>query len=131
MTRDMDLIRELLLKLEAIPKPLGAVLHLQGYEDEVAIPGYDAAQIDYHLALIREAGFIDDAGLVSMSGSIGFRRLSWHGHEFLDTVRDPEVWRRTKDGAKKVGGASVDFVWQLGKAYGKQVIKEKLGIDLA
>lgn len=45
-------------------------------------------------------------------------------------VRDPEVWRRTKDGVSKIGGASLSVAWELGKAYGKHVIKERLGLDI-
>jgi hypothetical protein len=52
------------------------------------------------------------------------------GHEFLDLVRNPEVWRRTKAGATKAGGTGVEFLWELAKAYGRQVLKERTGIDL-
>jgi Hypothetical protein (DUF2513) len=27
--------------------------------------------------------------------------LTWQGHEFLETVRDPDVWERTKEGASR------------------------------
>ena len=52
------------------------------------------------------------------------------GHEFLDTLRDPEIWRRTKQGAKKIGSASIDVLFTLGKAYAKELMQEKLGIHL-
>ena len=51
-------------------------------------------------------------------------------NEFLDTVRDGEVWRRTKAGAEKAGVAGLAVLLELGKAYGKEVLKEKLGIEL-
>ena len=56
--------------------------------------------------------------------------LTWNGNEFLEAVRDPEVWRRTKEGAQRAGSASVEFIWEMAKAYGKHVIKERLGLDL-
>ena len=56
------------------------------------------------------------------------KRLTYRGHEFLDTIRDEEVWRRTKAGVTKMGGASIELLWEIGKAYGKQVAQEKLGI---
>ncbi|MCK0551051.1 DUF2513 domain-containing protein [Pseudomonas syringae] len=31
------------------------------------------------------------------------RRLTYKGHEFLDTVRDEEIWRRTKAGGVGLG----------------------------
>ncbi|WP_083637405.1 hypothetical protein [Caballeronia sordidicola] len=49
----------------------------------------------------------------------------------MDTVRDNEVWRRVKAGAAQGGAASVSLLAGLGKAYAKQMIKERLGIDLA
>jgi hypothetical protein len=58
------------------------------------------------------------------------KRLTFQGHEFLDTVRDPEIWRRTKEGASKIGGAGVELLLTVGKAYAKQVLQEKLGIHL-
>lgn len=58
------------------------------------------------------------------------KRLTIRGHEFLDTIRDREVWRLTKASAEKAGGVSLAVMLALGKAYGKQVLKDRLGIDL-
>jgi DNA-binding transcriptional ArsR family regulator len=129
MKRDMDLIRELMLKLEEYPKELEDVVHIDGSTPEIHVAGYNAGQITYHLALIYEAGLVDSNGAEARTG-IYFYRLSWNGHEFLDTVRDNEVWRRVKAGAAQAGAASVSLLVGLGKAYAKQVIKERLGIDL-
>jgi hypothetical protein len=56
------------------------------------------------------------------------QRLTFQGHEFLDTIREPEVWRRTKEAAGKVGGAGLELLLAVGKAYAKQVLLEKTGI---
>jgi hypothetical protein len=53
MKRDMDLIRELLLKLEALPIRPGTIPVLIPGADEFATPGYDVAQIDYNLSQTR------------------------------------------------------------------------------
>lgn len=66
-----------------------------------------------------------------MGGASRVKRLTWNGHEFLDTIRDAEVWKRTKAGAEKAGNASVSFLWELAKAYGKNLASERLGITLA
>ena len=55
--------------------------------------------------------------------------LTWQGHEFLNSIRDPEVWSKTKEGAKKVGNFSIQFIGEIAKAYAKHVAKERLGID--
>jgi hypothetical protein len=42
MTRDMDLVRELLLKLEALPLRPGDIDHVSGDDEELAIEGRSA-----------------------------------------------------------------------------------------
>ncbi|SMF17406.1 Hypothetical protein SAMN02745962_02029 [Pseudomonas sp. LAIL14HWK12:I11] len=59
------------------------------------------------------------------------QRLTIRGHEYLDTIRDTEVWRLTKAGAEKAGGVSLAVMLEIGKAYGKQVLRERLGLDIA
>jgi hypothetical protein len=51
-------------------------------------------------------------------------------HDFLDNIRDPTVWERTKEGAKSLGGASWDVLIGLAKAYVKAEAKKRLGIEL-
>jgi hypothetical protein len=126
----MDLIRELLLKLEACPLRMGDAVTMTPESPSLAVPGYDAVQINYHMNLIHEAGFINDSGSSQPMLGFIFCGLTWKGHEFLDTLRDPEIWRRTKEGAKKIGSASIDLLFTLGKAYAKELMQEKLGIHL-
>ena len=102
MKRDMDLVRELLLKLESYPLPPGAMAILDGHEPDMAVEGCSGAEVTYHLDLLREAGLIESPGSQPMDG-VTFRRLSWAGHDFLDSVRNPEVWRKTKKGAEAAG----------------------------
>jgi len=45
-------------------------------------------------------------------------------------VCDPEIWRETKEGASKIGAASVQFLWEIGKGILKAKAKHHLGIDL-
>ena len=58
MKRDMDLIRELLLKLEAYPKVPEEMFTVTPATPEVQVGGYDTTQINYHLSLIQEAGLV-------------------------------------------------------------------------
>nr|WP_137831783.1 DUF2513 domain-containing protein [Methylobacterium sp. L1A1] len=131
MKRDIDLIRSLLLRLEEVQqRPLTTHTIPFGHES-LAVEGHTADEIGHALELMLDAGFLQvERPGFSPGGAILFQRLTWQGCEYLDDVRDPEVWRRTKDGASKVGGASLSFVWEMAKAYGKQVAKERLGLDL-
>ena len=60
MKRDMDLIRALLLKLEAWPMGLGSAMSFTADDPAIAIDGYDVAQIYHHLKLIHDIGLFDD-----------------------------------------------------------------------
>ena len=90
MRRDMELIRQMLLLIEAMPIPLGAGLVLKSGAEEIAVPGYTVEQIKFHFSLLRNAGFID---VVTIEPTTGMRLkgLTWAGHDFLDRARDPEV----------------------------------------
>jgi len=124
MTLDKDLIREILLALEADESDPRAPILLN-------VPGHAPEEIAYHVHLLAEAGFIK---AIDFGSSDGYdwqpQRLTYNGHEFLDTVRDPEVWRETKEAAKKIGASSVQLLWELGKGLVKLKAQQHLGISL-
>lgn len=130
MVRNMDLIRELLLRLESLPIEPGSTHIFYFGDDELRIDGFDDDQISYHLSLIDEAGLID-TGTTSqpMTGFI-FSRLSWAGHDFLDSIRDPEVWAKTKNGAKAAGGFTVDLLKDIAKGLIRKQVEEYTGIKI-
>lgn len=132
MKRDLGLIRELLLKLEEVEKETFDIITIGSSEPEIAVEGFEVDQIDYHMSLLYEAGLITSGtDTDSMGdGTWIFRRLTWAGHDFLDTVRDPEVWKRTKSGASKLGGLAFGAFKDMATAYAKHVAKERLGLDL-
>nr|WP_232442870.1 DUF2513 domain-containing protein [Burkholderia ubonensis] len=122
----MDLIRELLLKLEALPLQPSDVAYI--YSDVVPVDGYNAHQIDYHLQLLEQAGLVDAGGLGGGEGpGIAFSRLSWAGHDFLDAVRSPDVWDRTKQVTSTAGGFTVDLLVFAAKTYIEGKIKGLIG----
>lgn len=130
MRRDMELIRELLLRLEALPLGPHSLIHVRGSDEEMAIEGRSPDEIEYHLDLLREAGLIECPGSQPLAGGVIFRRLSWEGHDFIDTVRDNEVWSQTKDTAKKAGSGAIEFVWGIAKEITKAEIKRRTGFDV-
>jgi len=107
MKRDMDLVRRLLLCLEDTVdyKPLRS--------SDIAIEGYSDAQIGYHLGILAAGGLIDVIDTNSMDSktfSCFVKGITWQGHEFLDAVRDNDVWSRTREKLKPVGSASLEVV---------------------
>lgn len=127
MKLDKDLVREILLAIESSnhspDEPMGLT-------DE----RWTAQEISYHVMLLHEAGLViaEDLSFLAETFPIWqIKRLTYKGHEFLDTVRDGEVWRLTKAGAEKAGGTSLAMMLEIGKAFGKQVLKDRLGIELS
>ncbi|RAN42504.1 hypothetical protein RB25_25920 [Herbaspirillum rubrisubalbicans] len=127
--RDMDLIRALLLKLESLEMSYGDVFSIMPDSSEVAIAGYSDDAIGYHLSLLRERGLIDSPGSQPMLG-ITYAGLTWDGHDFLDAVRDPEIWKKTKEGARSAGGFSIDLLRDLAKGLIRKQIEEYTGVKM-
>ncbi|TXN40690.1 DUF2513 domain-containing protein [Methylobacterium sp. WL30] len=126
MKCDMDLVRNILLALEAEPqKPSSASLRDDLGEAE-------PHQVADHIRLMEDAGLVTCIRSAPLASHWRCQNidLTWEGHDFLDTVRDPEVWKRTKDGASKMGGWTFGLLKDLGTAYLKHVAKERLGLDL-
>jgi hypothetical protein len=124
MKFDKDVVRKILLAIEASDEEPGGLI-------DIEIPGKSQVEIAYHIQLLDEAGFIEAENLGNMDNyDWRAKRLTFQGHEFLDTVRDPEIWRKTKEGASKIGGAGIEILFTLGKGYAKQFMQEKLGIPL-
>lgn len=129
MRRDMDLIRELMLKLEALPIRAGGIYLISHEDEEVAVPGYDADAIAYHLDLILGAGLIAGPDKQPIAG-ITFRGFTWEGHDFVDSVRDPEIWQKTEVALKQAGGFSLDLAKALAKGFIKKKIEQHTGVEL-
>ncbi len=99
MKRDMALIREILLSIECD-------------EFDGKVDGFDTDVVSMHVALLRQGGFVD-FGVIG-AGNTFFTRydLTWDGHEFIDSIRQEEVWNTIKTEFKQ---ASVETVFSIGK----------------
>ena len=126
MKRDMDLIRELLLQIEDAPnKPSWKDLTPVGDEKETK------RRLD-HLRLAYDAGYFK---AITRNAIGGFwlpqdMELTWQGHDFIDSIRDPEIWSKTKTGALAAGGFTMDLLKDLAKGYVKTKIEETTGVKL-
>lgn len=129
MKLDRDLVRDLLFYFEKKSDFAHRECH------EIEIEGYSAGAVAYALLRMHEAGLITGETIRSKTTPERIVEvipcdLTFKGHEFLDSVRDPAIWKKTKEGAKKIGGISFELVWELAKAYGRSMAKERLGVDL-
>jgi hypothetical protein len=60
---------------------------------------------------LDEQGLIQGHDMSHMQGrDYKPRRLTAAGHDYLDTIRDPEIWRQTKEGARAAGGFTIEML---------------------
>jgi hypothetical protein len=121
--RDMDLIRDLLLGIEADSRLDGTNwITPDEHEDTFGvIPAHSADEVAYHLVLLIEAGYVD--GKTTMDMPI-ISRLTWQGHEFLDNIRDKNIWHATKERVKGLPGVALKIVAAIAEAE----VKKRLGL---
>jgi hypothetical protein len=122
MKRDMDLIRTIILSLEAIPE---AELNLT----ELTLEGQNDEVILEHLILLQEAGFIDMN--VERFGAAPpeflVHRITGEGHEFLETVRSDTIWAKS---TKFITSAGLGLAVPLLQAVLRAKAAEHLGIQI-
>jgi hypothetical protein len=63
--------------------------------------GYAPEQINYHVKLLADAGFLEATNFTTTTRlDWQPRALTWAGHEFLDTTRNESVWAQVKSKMK-------------------------------
>jgi len=121
MKRDLDLVRKILIEMES---------HEHGfYSSYPEIENYTKDQIGYHAFLMKQAGLIDAADrntLSSKSPDAIPLNLTWLGHEFLESTKDPSLWAKAKKIViEPIGGIAFDVLIE----WLKKEAKLKLGIQ--
>lgn len=108
MKRDWDVIREVLIEIEALSE--------QERNTFDYCIGDDPAKGD-HALLLWKAGFIEAIDVGTTAGpAILSPELTWQGHDLLDTLRSKAVWERIKTTAKEKG---IELTFDAVKAIGK------------
>lgn len=90
VTRDMELVRKIILEIQArkdvTPKTL-------------EIPGYEPFIVARHLEMLIDAGFIDGARSAPLSLEypiIVVKDLAWAGHDFAAAIENETIWKKIK-----------------------------------
>jgi hypothetical protein len=103
MQRDMDLVRQILLKVEEHPTGFAP--------NKIKIDGYTSEQIGYHAYIMGEAGLLNVIDVTTNDSSgpeAMIQSMTWNGHEFLEAAREPGRWKDAKNVVNKAGGASFE-----------------------
>jgi len=98
MKRDMELIRQILQSTEALEFQDG-----EPYERYRSRTHSEA----YQIALMKDAGLVDgDVDTVcGIPESATIIRLTWAGHDFLDSSRDSKIWKMAVEQVIKPGAS--------------------------
>lgn len=123
MTLELDVVRQILLRIEDDPQMDGNTEFAYDSAEELGIVGTTTEQVAYHLALLIEAGYVDGAASSATPLPV-IRRLTWKGHEFLGTIRSEDVWTKTKTRLSGLGRIALPIVAAIAEAE----LKQKLGL---
>ena len=96
MERNWDLVRRILIEMEKRKE----FEYLKSNE----IKDFPENLVSYHMEIMQEAGLIE--ARFSMSFNLmeaTALRLTWQGHEFLDSIRADTVWKQVKETALQKG----------------------------
>lgn len=109
MKRDLDLVRKILLAIEAHEDATGHSWITLG-----KINNYSQKQVSYHVSLLHEGGLIE---AIDLSDNLKFywepKSLTWYGHEFLDSARNETLWKEAKKQMKNIGSSSFQVLLQI------------------
>ncbi len=121
MKRDFELIRTILCEVECwAPDARPGSVEYSGQ--------YEQCMVDEHVALLIGAGLLDGQILRGMDGLHGvvIFRLTWDGHDFLDSMKDETVWAAAKEKILKPGSGVAFDVF---KAWLKAEALRRLGLS--
>ncbi len=118
--RNLNLVRELLFIIES-----------NDGDSELDIPAeWDREDVAYHLEILNQGGYVKDN--TKWAGDSPFwiyASLTWDGHEFLDSIKNDNIWSKTKEGIKgkglELGAVPLDVV----KDYAVLQLKSIFGLE--
>lgn len=120
MKRDMNLIRELVLRLEDSKAEL--------YVSTLQVDGYSEEEIAYNAYLLIDSGLAEGkkstkynqmADVLPVAKTL--TNLTWEGYEFFDSIKNNSVWEKTLNYVKDKGGnAPFAAIAQLAVLFAKQ-----------
>lgn len=116
MKRDLDLVRKILLQMEAAEHGF--------FKGPLTIADHSDEEIGYHVFLMSQAGLVKalpDSEINSQSPHATPINITWAGHEFLEASKDDGLWNKAKTHVlKPAGGAAFDVLLEWLKSEAKQ-----------
>ena len=116
MKRDLDLMRDLLFEAE------DEKLHYVRFVS-VLKPSEDEVKRRGHADLLCDVGFFEKI-------SKDAYRMTSSGYDYLETIRDENIWKKTKTKISLIGGSTLKIASDIALTIFTEAAKEKLGMNL-
>src|SRR5689334_21057270 len=119
MKRDLDLVRNILFKLEETEDDYS----FSASDPHLQIDGCPRKRLSHHLEIMAQAGLLH-AETHELAGgfaahAVTYYSVSWQGHEFLSALRDETRWKEVKKIMVRAGG----FVTEVALDIAKDMVK--------
>lgn len=127
MKLDIECIRDVLLELEELPVDCYTV---NEFSSSIAKHGED--NVEYTLAKLNEAGYINADIRLHPNGQYdcyGIYCMTFVGHEFLASIKHPNVWEQLKKATTTGGSAGIKLIGEIAVDLGKAMLSKKLGLN--
>lgn len=105
MRLNNDCIRDILLYIERNTTDEMPFINAENLINDLQ-QKYDKGTINYHVRQIDKAGLVDDV-YYSEDEPDTISDLSWEGHNFINNIRDNNVWSKLKESTKHLGSVSL------------------------
>jgi hypothetical protein len=128
MILNHECIRSILLFFEEHLKtrlnglPVG--IKMKNMIDNEELSEYTHEEKYYTVKKLVEADFIKVADEHVSPRVTIIKEITWKGHDYLDSVRDPKVWAEVKHRTKDLSGVALDVI----KCVALEVAKNLLGL---
>jgi|GEM_PF-1479542 len=103
---DIEVIREILLVVGG----LGTIEQQDAFMTK--LKNNDQIQ-NFHIAILHDAKYLE---AIIPPRSDGYRhvvtvkQLTWSGYDLLESIKEDEIWRQTKDACTKIGSFAIPIV---------------------
>lgn len=107
MTRDMELVRKILLAIWASERPFDSVM--------MRIGNYSPEQISEHIRLLYEARLVEGNAILGADRRQRWSelRLTWTGHDFIEAARNDAIWRMSGEALSTSNGTASLEMWRV------------------
>lgn len=129
MRLNSELVRSIMLFIEESLTALNTTISNEELTSFADKNEYSIDEINYHLWQLDNAGFlnVNFSFNYDETCSVDIKIITWKGHQFLDTIRDPKIWKDTKSIASKLESISVTVLSNIGTTVLEHFIGKQLG----